>query len=201
MLIVPNHVYAFSFKSSLSAKDDIYRVESVLSYTEFLKLNLDLFALTYKPNGLTEELFKNDLPQIRDGKVYKLFSMNNSDVIVYAPEHLFAEIPDGSVQKYLHMGLAVDLGVFDDAEHLNIIRSEIEQIITSMLGVPNKAVVYTVNNRWMTREDFAVIDQERNQRITRVRNHYTDKLALMKEVDSLKIKIKYYEDLLKAIAT
>jgi len=199
MLLVTNYVYDFSFKSNLSLLDGIYKVNAIMSYGEMLSLNLDLFKITYQPNNLTEVNFNTDLDQIRAGKIVKLVSISNEANIIYVPEHFFDKIPDGSVQKYLHLGLAVDLGIYDDAEQLSVIRSEIEQVISAMLGTTNKTVVYTVNESWMTTSDYAALNDARKASITRVRNHYTDKLDLIKQVDSLKTLISYYEDALKAI--
>ncbi len=197
MFITPNYVYAFSFKTALSALDGIYRVSSIISYADMLLLNLDLYKLTYKPNTLSEDAFKADLNIIRSGKIAKLVSVNDENIIYYIPEHLFDKVPDGSVQKYFHLGLAVNLGIFDDAGLLNTLKAEIDQIIQTATGIANKTVIYSVKNTWMTTAAYKTIDDERNAKITRISNHYTDKLALIKEIDSLKTRIAYYEQLIK----
>ena len=199
MLLATNFVYDFKFKSNLFTYDGIYRVSAILSYAEMLSLNLDLFKITYKPNNLNESAFNADLDQIRVGKIAKLISVIDEAKIIYIPEHMFDKVPDGSVQKYLRLGLAVDLGIYDDAESLSVLRSEIEQVVETMLGVTKKTVVYTVNDEWMTTSEYAELDDARKLAITRVSNHYTDKLSLIKQVDSLKTLIKYYEDALKAL--
>jgi len=199
VLITPNHVYSFSFISQFDQINGVYKVSSVLSYAETLKLNLDLFALTYKPNSISEETFKTDLDAIRANKVYKLTDINDETIIYYIPEHILSEVPDGNVQKYFHLGLAIDLGVFDDSDQLSVIRTEVDQVIESMLGYPNKTIVYTVDNSWMTPTEYAVIDDARKLAISRVNNHFTDKLALIKQVDSLKTLLKHYENALKAM--
>lgn len=198
MVILPNYVYAFSFKSALSSLDGIYRVSSIISYADMLALNLDLYKLTYKPNNISEDIFKADLNTIRTEKIAKLISVTDEAVIYYIPEHLFDKVPDGSVQKYYHLGLAVNLGVFDDAELLTTLKTEIDQIIQTTTGVANRTIIYSVKNKWMTTADYATLANERQALVTRVSNHYTDKLELIKQIDSLKTRIKYYEDLIKA---
>lgn len=199
MLLVTNFVYDFNFKSNLSILDGIYKVSAILSYAEMLSLNLDLFKITYKENNLTESNFNDDLDTIRLGKIAKLISISDESKIIYVPEHFFDKVPDGSVQKYFQLGLAVDLGIYDDADGLSVIRSEIEQVIEAMLGVQNKTIIYTVKEKWMATSDYAAIDTARSAAVSRVRNHFTDKLDLIKQIDSLKTKIKYYEDALKAL--
>lgn len=198
MIIVTNHVYDFTFKSALNKWNGIYRVNAILSYAEMVSLNLDLFTLTYQPNSLTEDNFNTDLDQIRTGKIVKLISVTDETVIHYVPEHLFDLVPDGSVQQYYRLGLAVNLGVFDDPEQLNVIKTEVEQVVNSMLGVTDSVVIYTVNSAWMTTAEYKTLEDARKAAVTRVRNHYTDKLDLIRQIDSLKTLINYYEDALKS---
>ena len=199
MRTVVDYVYSFKFKSALSALDGIYKVISILSYDELVRLNIDLAATTYSPNSLDDVAFEADMDQIRVGQIVKLESVNDANNVQYIPEHLFSEIPDGSIQKYLRLGLAVDLGTFDDADRVSTIKSEMEQTVAAMVGVNSKALIYTISDTWMSASDYQTIDNIRNVTITQVSNHFTDKMALQRQVDSLKTLIKYYEDTLKAL--
>ena len=199
MLIAVNYSYEFSMNSELSAWDGIYTVNSILSYADMLTQNLDLFALTYKPNNLTQDNFNGDLAQIRTERIIKMTSVTSATLVRYIPEHFFNKIPDGSVQKYFHLGLAIDLGTFADANQLNALRSDVEEVVAAMAGVSNKTVVYTIDNKWMTEAEYAAIDTTRKAAITRVQNNFTDKLALTNQVAALKTLITYYESALKAI--
>jgi len=199
MLIVPDYVYHFKFRSSLSSLDGIYKVDGLLSYAEALSHDVDIFKTTYEPYGLTEETFKSELDEIRSGKIIKITSVISQDIILYAPEHLLVEIPDGSVQKFLHLGLAVDLGVFGDAEQLTTIKTEVEQVVATMTGVTDGAVIYTVEDSWLTMTQYQAIETARVANISRISNHYTDKRLLQKQVDSLKTLIQYYETALKLL--
>ena len=201
MLIVPDFVYDFKFKSSLSTLDGIYKVLGILSYTEVVSLGLDLFKITYEPNSITVEVFDNELDQIRAGKIAKLIAIDNPENIQYIPEYMFDKVPDGTVQRYLKLGLAINLGIFDDAEQLSVIRSEVEQVIAAMLGVNNSTIIYTTDKVWMTSNEYTDIQTAREAAITRISNHYVDKLALQKENDSLRTKLAYYEDALKALTS
>ena len=200
MLIVPGYAYDFKFKSLLSSLNGIYQVSSLLSYEELINTNVDLFASTYEPLGLDEVAYDSDLNSIREGKTAKLVSVNNPEEIWYVPEHLFDIVPDGSVQRYLHLGLAVDLGVFDDSEQLELLKEEIEQIVQTKVGVSQSAIIYSVKDAWMSKSEFQLIESARLINIEQTNNHYTDKLKLQKEVDRLKTLITYYEDTLKTLA-
>jgi hypothetical protein len=196
MLVLPNYVYNFTFVTALESLNGIYKVESLLSYAEVIGQGLDIFALTYQPNGLDEAAFKTDLAAIRLGKIAKLVSVTDATKTLYIPEKLFSKIPEINVQKYLTMGLAVNLGIIDDAELLGVVKTEVEQVVQSMLGKSAQAVVYTVKENWLTQAEFKVIDDARKASITRVSNHYVDKQKLIKEIDSLKTLLAHYEQLL-----
>ena len=198
MIIAVNYTYDFTMTSALSALNGIYTVDSILSYSDMLSQNLDLYALTYKPNNLTEVNFNTDLPSIRTERIIKMTSVLPAATVQYIPEHFFSEVPDGSVQKYYHLGLAVDLGIFADPTQLSALRSDIEETVQAMAGVVNKTVVYTVSNQWMTTAAYANLDTARKAAINRVSNNFTDKIALANQVSALKTLIAYYEDALKA---
>lgn len=196
MVITPNYVYSFVFKSIFATLNGIYRVESITSYAELLKNNIDIYKVTYKVYGATDDAFKSDLDTIRKGRIVKLVLVTNEETIIYIPEHLFDKIPDANVQKYLSLGLAVNLGIFDNIDDLNDIKDEVDQIISSMTGITNKTTIFKVKDQWMTSAEYQAIDDARKLAITRISNHFTDKQTLLKEIDSLKVKIKHYEDLL-----
>ncbi len=199
MRIVPNYVYKFIFKTSLSVLDGIYRVVSILSYSEIIADNIDIFKSTYEPNGISEAGFNTDLATIKSGQIYKLISVYDEGNIQYIPEHQLTEIPDGSVQKYLQVGLAINLGIFDDADQLSSIKSEIDQTIAATVGINDGSLIYTVKGVWMTAGDYNAIRDDREAAISRISNHFTDKVALQKQIDSLTTLVKYYEDTLKSL--
>lgn len=199
MRIIPNYVYKFVFKSTLSALDGIYKVISIMSYAELINNNIDLFKATYEPNGITEAIFNDQLADIRIDQIYKIVSVHDDTNIQYIPEIMLAEIPDGSVQQYLHVGLAMDLGIFSDADQLSTIKSEIDQTVAGIAGISNSSLIYTVKHVWMTAGDYIAIESDRNAAISRVSNHFTDKVALQKQIDTLTTLVKYYEDTLKSL--
>lgn len=198
MVITPNHVYYFTFKTIFATLNAIYRVESITSYAELLANNIDIYKVTYQANGASDDLFKTDLDTIRAGRIVKLKKITNESVVIYIPEHLFDKIPDGSVQRYLKLGLVVKLGIFDNMEDLNVIKSEVDQIVEAMAGTSEQSTIFKVSDSWLTTAEYQAIETVRNANITQISNHFTEKQRLLKEIDSLKTKLKYYEDLLIA---
>lgn len=201
MRVLPDYVYRFTFTSSFNVLDKIYKIVSILSYPELLTLELDLFELTYKANGLDEVTFNADLDAIRSGQLFKLVDVTDELNVQYVPEHILKEVPDASVQKYLSLGLAVGLGIFDDATKITTIKSEVEQTLAAMTGVINSTSIYTVKEEWLTADEYTVIDSTREAAITKIDNHYTEKIELQKQVNKLQTLVTYYEDTLKALNT
>jgi len=199
MLVIPDYVYKFTFKSALSVLNGIYRVTGVFSYAELFTLNIDLYKTTYGPNGIAEPVFEADLDIIRLGEIAKLVHIDDPNNIQYIPFHMFAEVPDGSIQRYFQIGIVVDLGIYDNAEQLSTLKSEIEQTVEAMTGIDNNALIYTIKNTWMSIPEYQVIDTTRTNAISRVSNHYVDKKSLQKEVDSLRTKLIHYENALKSL--
>ena len=199
MRVLPDVVYKFTFTSSFNTLDKIYRVVSILSYEELLNLEVDLFETTYKANGLDEVMFNTDLGAIRSGQIFKLVDVTDESNVQYIPELIIKEVPDQSVQKYLNLGLAVNIGIFDDPAKITTIKSEVEQTLAAMLGTNNNATLYTVKESWLTTDQYVAIDTAREAAITKVDNHYTEKLALQKKVDQLQTLVDYYEATLAAL--
>jgi hypothetical protein len=199
MLVIPDYVYKFTFKSLLSVLNGIYKVLGVFSYSELFELNIDLFEVTYNANGLDGTIFEADINTIRSGEIIKIVSVDDSTIIRYIPAHMLAEIPDGSVNKYFNLGLAVNLGIFDDQDKLSTLKGEIEQIVSAMVGISDTTVIYTTKNTWMSVPEYQAIDATRNANISRISNHFVDKISLQKEIDSLRTKLNYYENALVSL--
>jgi len=194
-----DYVYSFVFKASFNSLDGIYRVASILSYPEVIELEISLLETIYKTNGLDEVVFNTDLPTIRSGQIYKLVSVTDSKIIYYIPEHILKEIPNASVQKYLKLGLAVNIGIFEDPNDVSTLKSEVDQTVAAMVGSSNNSVIYTVDEEWMTTDQYGVIKTAREAAITKINNHFTDNVALRKQIDQLQTLVQYYENTLKTL--
>ena len=199
MRILPNYVYKFTFQSSFVGLNGIYKVLQITAYEVLLAEGIDLFAILYAENGLDQAAFDVDIATIRDNRILKLQSIANPDVEIYIPEHIQSTVPDASVQKYLTLGIACSIGVHEDVDDVTTLKTEIEQTIEAMIGEQNAALVYTVDDQWLTEAEYAVIDAARAANVSTVSNHYTDKVAALLEIDRLRTKITYYEDLIKTL--
>ena len=199
MRILPNYVYKFTFQSNFSGLNGIYKVLQITSYEVLLTEGIDLFAILYADNGLDQTTFDADIATIRDKRILKLQDVSNTDVEVYIPEHIQSTIPNASVQQYMELGIACNIGVHEDVDDVTTLKTEIEQTIEAMIGEQNAAVVYTVDNKWLTAAEYAVIAAARAVNVSTVSNHYTDKVTALLEIDRLRTKITYYEDLIKTL--
>ncbi len=199
MRILPNFVYNFLFVANFTSLDGIYKVLSISSYDALVTDGIDLFKVLYEANGLLEADFESDIDAIRDARIFKLEDVNDPSNLIFMPEFLFVNVPDNSVQKYMRLGIVCDIGIHDNENQVTTLKSEIEQTITAMIGANDNAVVYKISDAWMTETDYAAIVATREANISTVSNSYTDKVALQLEVDRLRTKITYYENLIKSI--
>lgn len=212
MLLQPHYVYGFSFTSLFESLNGIYKILAIYSYDEVLNIDIDLYKETYEPLAIDKEDYLSVINLIRGGRIYKLEQMNQDyETIRYVPESIISGIPDASVKKFFNLGLAVELGIFDNENMLTDLKTQIEEIVEAQTGSVEKTVVYSIEEKWMTIAEFEVIDQERKDHVFSesslytlstaflVRNNFTDKVALQIENDRLKTIIANYEELLKEI--
>lgn len=199
MRILPNYVYQFSFITSFNSLDGIYKVLRIESYESIVAEGIDLFASLYESNGLTITAFETDIATIRDKRIFKLQSVSDPNVIIFIPEHIQSTIPDVSVQQYMQLGITCNIGIHGDATEVQTLKNEIEQTIAAMIGEANSAVIYKIKDIWLTDSEYATIEANRAANVTTVSNAFTDKVALQLEVDRLRTKIIYYEDLIKSL--
>ncbi len=199
MRILPNFIYKFTFIANFNSLDGIYKVLRIDSYSTLLGDGIDLFAVLYEPNSLNVTAFENDLPTIRDNRIFKLVDVADENNIVYIPEHILNSVPDASIQKYIKLGISCNIGIHEDPDAVTTLKSEIEQHIEAMIGETNNALIFKISDEYLTASEYASIEATRAANITTVSNSFTDKAALQLEVDRLRTKIIYYEDLIKSL--
>lgn len=195
MSILVNNVYKLNWRSSLETTfNGIYKVLAILTYTEAIELKVDLKKDVYDRCNISEQ-FDLDLDQIRVSKILKLKN-STTGAVVHLPDFHLVEIPNADVEQYPDMALAVHLGVFTTSEELDTIRRDIEDLINARLGVTEKVLMYSVNNKWLTTAEYETIEADRASGGLDLSNNYTKRIGLEKEVLDLKTKIAQYEQLI-----
>lgn len=195
-------VYHFTFVSPFNVLDGIYSVDQVLTYNETVDAGEDLLQL-YIKYGLTEADFNENINVLRSDKILKLTPIEKTDdtVPLYMPSSLSRLEPDPNVKKYAQLALGINLGVYDNIEKVNFVKSTMESIIAKGLGVNESAYIFSIKDTWMTVEEYNKQENERVEKKNGLVNLYSEVLRLRKELDSANVKVKYYEDLLIKLNT
>jgi len=222
MRIIPHYIYGFKFKHPFNTDtyNGIYKVLAVYSFDEMLLNEIDLFAETYEPLGLTkEDDYFPVLADIKKGKIYKLVKLNEEyEIIFYVPEYLIDGIPDASVKKYYDFGIASHIGIFDDPAKLETLKNDIQDLIAYHTGIKDStSVVYSIKEAWQPVKDYQELENAREQQLLFLKsgeNIAPDEFRLVSSqtyleqcvrlnniVTSLKTIIAAYEDTLKLIST
>jgi len=192
--IQPDFTYKFVFITAFEELDGIYTSLMVLSYSELVGLGIDIKTDLYDKLAIPTETFDTDLPILRNENIYKLRSVLDESNIIYVPEHILKETPNASIQKYLELGISIGLGIHEEIDTLTTIQGEVDQIVESMIGVSNPSVIYATKEVWMSQDEYLVIKEAREALVTRVTNHYVDKLALQQIIADLQNLLASYED-------
>jgi len=217
MRIIPHYVYEFKFIEPFNTDDynGIYKVLAIYSFDELLINEIDLYSETYEPLGLNKDTdFYPKLPDIKDGKIYKLLKLNEKyEIIKYMPEYLIDGIPVASVKKYYDLAIALHVGIFDKYEEIETLRNDIEELAKYRTGIDTcEAVTYSVKEKWMSVDDYLDIENERKnlindlKAIEDINKVYSDKVVdvstktyfeqakmLTKRIQEIKSIISAYE--------
>jgi hypothetical protein len=179
----------------LESYNGIYRVLSILTFDKLVNSNIDLYNVTYKPVNISEEDYLDIISDIQDKDILELQKVDE-DIVVYIPEYHIIKTPDINVKAYYKLGLAVNLGIFDDKDKLDWIKNEIEQTILHLTGINKSADFFTIKEVWMNEQEYQDIEDDRNSNITNRNTLYSDKLALQKQVTELQTLVNEYENLI-----
>lgn len=201
MSVYVGNTYKFTLQNDFNGLDGIYKVLRIMTYDETVSDQIDLMDL-YIKYGRTEEDFNNDITVIRDSKILKLQSVNDLSVI-HIPVTLYLLEPDPSVQKYLHLTLGIDLGIFSTLDQVLYIKEVVHELINGGLGIDTEPVIIEISSKqkWMTTEEYDTLDSERRSKKERVINYYTENNRLRKELLSERSKVAAYEQILKQLRT
>jgi hypothetical protein len=94
-----------------SSDAGIYRLEKVLSYLDMIASGIDLYANLYQPLGLTEDVYKLDIPRIATSMVYKLVKQSDTSIVLYVPQPFIRDM-NPSVRQYEKSMLVIDVGIY-----------------------------------------------------------------------------------------
>lgn len=185
--------YNFTFKAPFNIYDGIYNVLRIMTFEEVVADNVNLLKL-YTDASLNEDNFNEDIETIRVDRILKLVDVENEKNILHIPMFLGLYEPDPNVKQYASLAVALHLGVFDNVNELNAIKDTLEATVAKKYGIRDSAVVFSIEDKWMTETEYNAQVAERALTSTQLVNLYSEVHRLRRELESANTKLRYYED-------
>ena len=192
-----NETCKFSFADMFNTLDGIYTVTSIYSMDELRAIEVNLLDEIFKPLGIDVAVYDTDTEKIESSSVFRLKHAMTSN-IVYMPNCYFKTMPDPNVRRYMRLGLAVDIGIFDEPETVAWIKNQLFQVLESV-GVVSVPELFEVEYVWLTNDDYTDIKEARDSASSGPKTHFESKQELLAENTRLKTVIKNYETTMKAL--
>lgn len=190
----------------------IYRVTDICHLHSLMKTGIDLYENLYAPLGLSKDLYKFDLENINASVLYKLTSVDDTAKFIYMPLSFFDGNPDGSIEEFNRILLAVDLGYFADVSLVAELLEIVQYVLLCRFGMDetenvDPCQVVTSESSFMHFDEYSLLDARREQ----LKNSDKAKAAstrllsvlfnsemneLKKLNTNLEAKLKAYEDVI-----
>ena len=125
----------FKFKEPFNDElndNTTYIVESVRTFNNLLDSGIDIYEMVYKPKGLTEEDYNNDLI---DGKIVLVELMDEAGKYYTVPSNYIVSVPDINGVLYRDKMVAVDLGYLPDNYDFTEFKANLTDLVKSLIGV------------------------------------------------------------------
>ena len=177
-----------------------------------MKTGIDLYENLYAPLGLSRDLYKFDLENINASILYKLTSVDDTAKFIYMPLSFFDGNPDGSIEEFNRILLAVDLGYFADVSLVAELLEIVQYVLLCRFGMDetenvDPCQIVTSESSFMHFDEYSLLDLRREQ----LKNSDKAKAAstrllsvlfnsemneLKKLNTNLEAKLKAYEDVI-----
>lgn len=190
----------YTFTTRFAGFNGIYHLVHSGTYQDAVSQGMDLYKTLYEPTGLTKEDLETDWVTYRTQPVFKL---QHADTLIeiYAPLAVIDQTPDPMVVKCHDLGLTVHLGYYKDSAKIRWIKTQIDDMVTSVVGTTNTTSFITRGQRYLRQSDYDTMESTRSTHITQI-NPLTKQLQDQKKmIDTLQTKINAYEALLVTLHT
>lgn len=199
MQLIPEigSVGRFVFKdpfSKLFPPDTVFSCQSVRKYNELLERNEEIFEVHYKPNGLTQDQYDQDV--LDDISLISLQASTGG--WHHVPSTYLLSYPNTNGVIYTRIVLGVGLGAIPDNLDLKGITATIAGIVYDQLGITSEIKPIAVSQSTvLSHEDHAKIEEIRS---SKVKLFKSDSLLLQetaRERDAAFDKIQKLENFIK----
>lgn len=194
-------VYQFTFESDFESFNGVYKLVKLMTYDEYLEDGNNLLDDFFTPNGQDETALNEALPTIRASKIMKLVTPNDLEEskVVFAPLCYVKTVPDFNVKCYKEFGLIVSVGVIDEVDSLEYIRTNLIEQFSAALGIHTNPKFVTLGDVWLSESQYAEIKAQRDQDALATINYFSENKRLQQQLNKAHTKIQYYEELVKQL--
>lgn len=191
-------VYGFKFKDGYNAFAGVYKVEAILTYQEYLDQNGDIFTDFYEPNNKTQSDLNKDLESLREGKILKLATVDESEdtTYYYVPSLYIESSPDYQVKQYTKFGIVAYIGVTENPEDLTYIKDNLVAQSEAALGITPKIQFMSLGKIWMTQSEYNDELAKRNTEKIKTINYFSEMKRLTTELSAANTKLAECEKLI-----
>ena len=194
----PGAIYNFIFIDGYDKFNGVYKVAKIMTYDEYVSDTGNLMRDWFTPNDKTESDMESVLTDIRAAKMLKLVQpgSDNVEVTIFVSLYFVAETPDFDVSKYYQFGMISTIGLTKDPTLLNFMKNTFTEIVEATYGITPDVNFVTIEEKWLTDEQYSEIVAARDKSKQKVLNYYSENLRLQKQLSQANTAIKEYEKLI-----
>jgi hypothetical protein len=198
-----NGTCGYVFQARFVALNGIYRLIKTTSYNESIKEGTDFFKELYQPAGLTETDFENDWQDYQFDQIFTLEDVNDVTKVYKVPSVLIIEQPNPNIVKTYELSLNIRLGQFVNPNKVSWLVNYIDQAVAVATGTLDVTQLFndTDNEVYMTKEEYELLDQDRNTRVQILKPHLQVIQEQLKIIESLQTQVATLEQAIIEIAS
>ena len=199
LTLTPGVTYSFTFSTDFSARNGVYTLDKLSTYTEYLADGGNLYDEVFLPLNINPERMHQDMAQIESSKMMKLTTPDGIDnpVTIFMPTCYVDVNPDFNVDRYTKIGVVSYIGVTKDPALLEYVKDAIQNYILAGTGIDPETKFISIGNVWLTDKQYQDILSQRDQSKMKLINFYTENISLEKRISELQTKLATYEEIIK----
>lgn len=171
-----------------------FTCQSVRTLTDCLSVGENAYNKYYKPHGLTEDQFQEDVK----GGASIVGLQAATGAWLYIPNSFLLSYPDISGVRYVTMVIAADIGAIPETMDLSVIMTEVQDILNSRLGIkPDVRGVVTSQPALVSYDDHERLENVRQNAITEQQPLISQVLSLKAQVSLLTVQNKALADYIR----
>lgn len=120
----------------------VYEVIAIREFPDLWSEHIDIFEKYYEPEGLTQEDYQRDVKLNA-----AIVSLKCIDGIIYVPDTYIVSYPNLNVADYKHIVLGISLGPIPNNHNLTGLVKDIEELVSTFLGVKPKVTTHVAPMR------------------------------------------------------